>query len=42
MAKPTAMAGGGNTYTGFRFLLLLASNANGTSTASVAAQAIAI
>ncbi|MGA7719874.1 MAG: hypothetical protein WCA84_01725 [Ignavibacteriaceae bacterium] len=41
-AKPTAMAGGGNTYTGFTIPSTLASNANGTYTASVAAQAITI
>ncbi len=40
--KPTAMGGGGNTFTGWTIPTNLASTANGTYAATVAAQTVSI
>jgi Tfp pilus assembly protein PilE len=40
--KPTSMAGGGNTFTGFTIPSTLASTANGSYTATPSAQSVSI
>jgi len=40
--KPTALGGGGNTFTGWTIPLQLQSNANGSYSATVAAQSVTL
>lgn len=40
--KPASLAGGGSTFTGFTIPTSMASNANGTYTATVAAQTVTL
>jgi len=40
--RPSALGGGGSTFTGFTIPTSMASNANGTFTATVAAQAVTL